>query len=90
MKIIAACGNGMGTSMIIRLKVEEISKKLNLNAEVEAMSVGQAKSMTNQVDIIITAIHLADQFTTGDKAKIVGIKNLMDAQEIESALKKVV
>ena len=90
MKIIAACGNGMGTSMIIKLKVEEICKKLNIKATVEAMSVGQAKPMTVNVDIIITASHLASQFDSNSKAKIVSVKNLMDASEIEASLKKVI
>ena len=90
MKIIAACGNGMGTSLIIKLKVQKIAKILNIDADVEAMSVGQAKSMSNQVDVIITGIHLKDQFNQSSKAKILGLKNLMDDSEIESALKQVI
>ena len=90
MKIIAACGNGMGTSMIIKQKVEAISNKLNLGASVEAMSVGQAKSMIGNADIIITSTHLANQFSTSEKAKIIGVKNLMDEKEIKAALTKAI
>lgn len=90
LKIVAACGNGMGTSMIIKLKVEKICKLLNVDAEVEALSMGQAKGLVNSADIIICSKHLVDNFDPNKKAKIVGIKNLMDEKEIEAGLGKVI
>lgn len=87
--IVAACGNGMGTSMIIKLKVEKIAKKLMLDAKVEAMSAGQATGMVTVADIIICSTHLMDQFSKDKKAKITGVVNLMSDDEIEQALKKV-
>lgn len=90
LKIIAACGNGMGTSMIIKLKVEKICKALNLQASVEALSMGQAKGLTNSADIIICSTHLTDSFDSSKKAKIVGVKNLMDENEIKTALEKAI
>lgn len=89
LKIVAACGNGMGTSMIIKLKVEKLMKDLNIDASVEALSMGQSKSLTNSVDIIIASSHLTSEFVTNQKAKIVGVTNLMDENEIKSALNPV-
>lgn len=89
LKIIAACGNGMGTSMIIKLKTEKIAKSLGLDASVEALSMGQAKGFTNTADIIICSTHLASEFRTDQKAKIAQVKNLMDDKEIAEALKLV-
>lgn len=37
LKVIAACGNGMGTSMIIKLKVQKILKELNIPADVDML-----------------------------------------------------
>lgn len=88
LKIIAACGNGMGTSMIIKLKVEKICKELGVDASVEALSMGQSKGMTNSVDIIISSTHLSSEFNHNQKAKILGVKNLMDENEIKSVLKE--
>lgn len=88
LKIIAACGNGMGTSMIIKLKVEKICKELGVDASVEALSMGQSKGLTNSVDIIISSIHLSSEFNHNQKAKIVGVKNLMDENEIKTELSK--
>ncbi|UVD81881.1 PTS sugar transporter subunit IIB [Mycoplasma iguanae] len=87
LKIVAACGNGMGTSMIIKLKVQKICKALGIEADIEALSMGQSKGLTASVDIIISSTHLSSEFNHNQKAKIVGVKNLMDEKEIESALK---
>ncbi|MGZ9762286.1 PTS sugar transporter subunit IIB [Mycoplasma sp. 394] len=88
LKIIAACGNGMGTSMIIKLKVQKIMKELGVNATVDALSMGQSTGMTNSVDIIISSKHLSEMFNHNQRAKIVGVTNLMDENEIREALKK--
>ncbi|MGY6172480.1 PTS sugar transporter subunit IIB [Candidatus Mycoplasma pogonae] len=90
LKIIAACGNGMGTSMIIKLKTEKAAKELGLDATVEAMSMGQAKGFTSTADIIICSTHLESEFRKDQKAKITSVKNLMDDKEIKEALSKVV
>ncbi|AAG34743.1 PTS sugar transporter subunit IIB [Mycoplasmoides pneumoniae] len=87
--IIAACGNGMGTSMLIKIKVEKIMKELGYTAKVEALSMGQTKGMEHSADIIISSIHLTSEFNPNAKAKIVGVLNLMDENEIKQALSKV-
>lgn len=88
LKVIAACGNGMGTSMIIKLKVQKILKELNIPADVDVLSMGQSKGMTNSVDIIISSKHLTSEFVQNQKAKIIGVTNLMDENEIRQALKQ--
>ncbi|MBN3534832.1 PTS sugar transporter subunit IIB [Mycoplasma procyoni] len=88
LKIVAACGNGMGTSMIIKLKVQKIVKEFGIDAQVEALSMGQSKGMTNSVDIIISSKHLSSEFDHNQMAKIVGVTNLMDENEIRTALKE--
>lgn len=90
LKIIAACGAGMGTSMVIRLKLVKILKKLGVEAEVESMSMGQARSMGGMCDIIFTSLHLVSEFTQVKQTKVVGVKNLMDEVEIEASLKQAI
>lgn len=87
-KVIAACGNGMGTSMIMKIKLEKIFKELGQDANVEALSMSQAKGFTNSADIILCSKHLASEFNKNQKAKIIGVTNLMDENEIKEALKK--
>ena len=44
MKILAVCGSGMGTSMIMKMKVAQVLKKLDVDADVNSCSLGEAKS----------------------------------------------
>ena len=88
LKIVAVCGNGMGTSMIIKMKLQAILKKLNVEASVDAVSVGEASGVAAFADIIVCSTHLADKIPQ-TKAKIASVINLMDESEIEQALKKV-
>lgn len=74
--------------MIIKLKVQKILKELNIPADVDALSMGQSKGMTNSVDIIISSKHLTSEFVQNQKAKIIGVTNLMDENEIRQALKQ--
>lgn len=50
--------------------------------------MGQSKGMTNSVDIIISSKHLTSEFVQNQKAKIIGVTNLMDENEIRQALKQ--
>lgn len=86
MYIIVACGAGMGTSMLIRLRVEKILRSKDLKAKVDALSVSGAKSLVNQADLIITQNHLVEQFDNKKKAKIVGIKNATSEKEITETI----
>ncbi len=43
-KVLAACGNGMGSSLIIKMKIEKVLKEMGLEFNVHHASVGQAKS----------------------------------------------
>ena len=43
-KVVAACGNGMGSSQIIKMKIAKVFKKLGIEASIDHMSVGESKS----------------------------------------------
>lgn len=87
LKIVTACGNGMGTSMLMKFKLEAIIKKLSIDGSVNAFSIGESQLMVDSVDLIFCSVHLEDNFNKNGKAKIIGIKNLLDEQEIETKLK---
>ena len=40
LKVIAACGNGMGSSQIIKMKIEKIFKNLNIPVSIHHTSIG--------------------------------------------------
>ena len=88
LKVVAACGNGMGTSQIIKMKISGVFKKLGIPADVSHMSVGEAKSQTSNYDVIFCTEALINNFKSGDRAKIIGLKNVLSEQEIETKIKE--
>jgi len=88
LKVIAACGNGMGTSQIIKMKISNVFKKMNVSVEVAHMSVGEATSQAQNYDVVFCSESLAGTFKANPKTKIVGLKNLLSEQEIESKIKE--
>lgn len=86
MKIIAVCGVGMGTSLILRMNIEEVFRQNGIEASVEHSDVSSAKGM--DYDYIATSNELAEAFD-GDKKRVVIINNYTDKEEIKEAFTKV-
>ncbi len=87
LKVLAACGNGMGSSMIIKQKIQKVFKEMGVPVEIGHCSVGQAKGQENSYDIIFCAKNFQGQFVDGKKAKIVYLVNLLSEQEIKEGIK---
>ena len=87
LKVIAACGSGMGSSQIIKMKLEKVFKKLGLEAEIYHTNVGDAKSQANNYDVVFCARTFAKTFE-GSGTVLLPLKNVMSDKEIEAALKE--
>ncbi len=81
LKVIAACGSGMGSSQIIKMKLEKAFKKLGIDAEIYHTNVGDAKSQANNFDVVFCSASLVGTFT-GVKATVIGLKNLLSEKEM--------
>lgn len=87
LKVIAACGNGMGTSQIIKMKIGNVFKKLGIPVEVGHMSVGEAIGQAGGYDVVFCSESLVGSFKAGGRTKIVGLKNLLSESEIEAKIR---
>lgn len=88
LKVLAVCGNGMGTSMIMKMKVSNVLKRLGIEANVDSCSVGEAKSGIGSYDLVLASIHIVKELDA-KKTKLVGLLNLLDEKELEEKLKEV-
>lgn len=88
LKVIAACGNGMGSSQIIKMKIEKIFKKLNIQVQIHHTSVGEAKTQANGYDVVFCSEALINNFASAQKSGtiVIGLKNLLSEQEIEQKI----
>lgn len=87
-KVLAACGAGIGSSMIIKRKIQKVFDKLGVEVEITHASIGSAKSEVNKYDIVFTLKALQDNFTNvKEDTMIVGLVNIMSEDEIEKAVR---
>lgn len=87
LKIMVACGNGMGSSMLIKTKVQNLFKKYEMEVSISHSSVGDAASIADQFDLIVCPISFADLFHT-KKATVLPLQNIMSTEELEAKLKE--
>ncbi|ATD54219.1 PTS sugar transporter subunit IIB [Clostridium chauvoei] len=90
LKVIAACGNGMGSSQIIKMKIEKIFRKLGVPVSIHHSSVGEAKTQASNYDVVFCSEALKGNFANAAKngTKVIGLKNLLSEQEIEEKIKE--
>ena len=82
LKVIAACGSGMGSSQIIKMKLQKVFKKLDIDADIYHTNVGDAKSQANNYDVVFCSESLVGNFNVKDSTTVIGLKNLLSEQEM--------
>ena len=86
MKILAVCGMGLGSALILRMQAEKALRELGLEAELEVADIGTARAVAPSADIILTTEELAQQLGKV-KPKVVTISNFIDLREMVTKLK---
>lgn len=83
MKILSVCGNGLGSSLILKMAVEKVLKSENIKANVVVSDLGNAKGLA--ADYIVASPEIAERLKD-HKATVIAIKNMMDKNEIKEKL----
>lgn len=83
MKIVAVCGMGMGSSLILKMNIDDILSAKNIKAEVEACDLGSVTGRS--ADIVITTQELGDQLISKG-LNVVMVPNVIDKSEIEKMI----
>ncbi|HLS08198.1 PTS sugar transporter subunit IIB [Lentibacillus sp.] len=83
MEIITVCGMGFGTSLMLKMTVDDILNEEGVKAEVNALDVGSAKGGT--ADLIMASADLESSLESVDVRKVF-IKNLTDKKEVRDKL----
>ncbi|MCK4961425.1 MAG: PTS sugar transporter subunit IIB [Anaerolineales bacterium] len=87
MRIVTLCGMGFGTSLMLKMFLEEILKDLNVQAEIIPWDLGSFKG-GGQVDIIVAPKDM-ESFLTETDASVVLLENLIDKEHITERIKPV-
>lgn len=85
MKILAVCGFGVGTSLILRMNIEKVMKNLGVDADVENVDVTSVTG--SHADLVCTSAELAGDVDGKVDAPVVVIHNFMSLDEITEKCK---
>ena len=58
--VLTVCGNGIGSSLMLKMKIEEICAENGIDAQVESIDFNAAQG--RKADLIVTVKELAEQF----------------------------
>jgi PTS system ascorbate-specific IIB component len=84
-KILAVCGMGLGSGLILRMQAEKALRELGIQADVEVADIGTARALAPTADLIITSRELAPQLGPV-KPRIITIDNFIDLREMVTKL----
>lgn len=84
MKILAVCGFGVGSSMVLKFTIEKALAELGIEAEVENTDLTSAQSMA--ADAIFTSYQLVEELKAAVRVPVFAVRNYMDKGEVEAQL----
>lgn len=83
LKVLATCGNGMGSSMMMELKVKKVFNAQGIQFDISHCSLGEALSIANNYDIIFCPMSFRTSFTgLRSNVKLIPLANVMSENEI--------
>lgn len=83
MNIVTVCGMGFGTSLILKMAVDDILGKYNIDADVEACDLGSVKG--KHADLIVSTSELKSELEDVE-GNIIFVQNAVDRKDIEEKL----
>ena len=86
LKILAVCGMGVGTSMLLKMQVIKALKSLQIDGTVDLADISTAKGLAIHADLVVTSNELADRIGNID-TPIVTVSNFMDLKALEQGLR---
>lgn len=86
MKIMSACANGSGTSLMLARTAKKALEQLGYDVTTsDHTSVSEARGTARNYDIVFTSLPFVHMFDEAKQkgAEIIGIKNVMSVPEVK-------
>lgn len=84
-RVLAVCGMGFGTSLMMFMNAQEIGKKYGVKISGEAIDLGSYKG--KNADVIIASKDLSTMIDPGN-TPLIKIDNIIDKEELERKIKQ--
>jgi PTS system ascorbate-specific IIB component len=91
-KFLAVCGNGLGSSLIVKMILEGVLADLNVRGIVESTSVSQAAGMIPFADVIITstAFFRGIESVLPKEKPVITCQNILDKEELTKRVQELI
>jgi len=86
MKILAVCGFGVGSSLILKMTIDKVLKDIGKDADVVNTDISDARSY--QADAIFTSPDFVESMTGSVKATLYPVNRYSDKEEVKAQLIK--
>ena len=91
-RVLAVCGSGQGSSMMMKMKIGQYLDKHNVPNIMDSCAVTDYKSKLGNVDIIVSSKHLAGEIEAGESISVLGVQNMLNpnsfGQELIALIQK--
>lgn len=84
--ILAVCGNGQGSSMMMKMKIKNYLEQRGVAHQIDSCAVTDYKARLASTDIIVVSHHLADIIEVRGKTLVLGVKNMLNPGTFGSEL----
>lgn len=88
--ILAVCGNGQGSSMMMKMKIGKYLEKKGIPHVMDSCAVSDYKSKLSATDIIVSSKHLSNEMEVGDDKHILGVQNMLNPNSFGDELIEII
>lgn len=88
-KILVACANGAGTSLMMKMSVQKATKELGIPVEkIHHCALSEGVSSAKQFDIVFAPLNFVDMYKDAQKAgvMVIGLRNVLSDKEVKDKL----
>ena len=85
MLIYTVCGAGIGTSVLLKANVDKVLSRLEVEAEVRAVTVDHVVSSEIEAQVVLATRDLAE-LLVGVASEVIVVQNIFDLAELEEKL----
>jgi len=86
MKILAVCGFGVGSSLLLKMSIDKAFKALDIDSEAINADLVSAKS--TECDAIFTSVQMADELREEVKVPVYAVNRYMDVGEVTEVVSR--
>lgn len=85
-KVVVACANGAGTSLMMKMTVEKVLKEMNIPVqEIHHCALSEGKSCASQYDLAFVPLNFVDMYSDAVKygTVVIGLRNVLSVAEVK-------